>query len=248
MIPNLPFFVILTFLGIVLFGFSGLAGRRVHKLPLDSAERVGLRLALEFSLFTVLFALLPFLLYSLLSEERFVWRMGSLLLGVYLFVEMGRICYQANLHKEQWTITMISLLVLSAILLTIELVNVFWWSLFGIYAAGLLWMLTLSAIQYIAFVLYERGSDYQIPRINTAQPPNLPKYEFRGGLPQRLQRDGRADHPYGSADSYADFQRDPVTHARRRRYTNRHSNPAQQRIEGWSVADTLARTNKNSRR
>lgn len=248
MIPGFPFFIILTFLGIVLFGFSGLAGRRAYKLPMDTAERVGLRLALEFSLFTVLFSLLPFLLYSLLSQERFVWRMASLLLSVYLFLEIGRVYYQANIHKAEWTITMISLLVLSAILLTIELVNVFWWSGFGIYAIGLLWTLTLSAIQYSAFVLYERGSDYYIPGSATAQTSTPPKYELHGGLRQRLQRDGRTDHSYGNADGHGDYQRDPVTYARRRRYTNRHGDPSQRRVEGWTLADTFTRPNKNSRR
>lgn len=141
-------------------GLTALLGVFRRGKSLDVAERAGLWLALELGLMTTIFALLPFpLFYSLdtmTASELLVWRLGSLLLVVYLALHLFAVNENRRRFRAQYPQMMRLLLVLSGIFLTMEFVNAIWWGSLAGYTWGVLWLLALSGIQLIAFVCYDR--------------------------------------------------------------------------------------------
>ena len=210
------FFIVVLFVGIVLLGFGGLAGLRARHLHQDSgwdmAERAGMRFMLEFSLFTVFFAVLPLTLMLLNVDESVIWRIASFMIALFLFTVVGRVLHKTVLYSPRWPVLIISLLVLSVILLTIELINVFWWTSLAGYSWGLLWVLILSCIQFIIFVTYD-------PPNSEATIHTLPGVDpgHRG-----MQRNHPDRHSDGQADHHTNIHRDPIHYARRQRYAHRH--------------------------
>jgi len=241
-------FLLITLIpGISLLGLGGILGLR---RSLDAGQREDLRLLLELSLFTVLFTLLPLALSAIFHHEPFVWRMASLALGVFLFVHVGRSYYKINVYGMRWPFAMISLLVLSAILLTIEIINVLWWAAAGAYIWGVLWMLTLSGIQFIAFVLYDRNLPISRTPVGTPQIFSLedtrPDYRVPDVLRQRVQRDHATSRADGTANNYPHTYRDPVSYARRERYANRVHDATKHHRRG--IANTSAGINRHASR
>lgn len=243
--PGVEFFIVVMILGVVLLVFSGIVGLRMRHM--DVMQNFELRVVLELSLCAVFFALLPFPLYFLTNYAPFTWRAGSFLLAVCLFVQIARLYYKVNLYGVRWPFAAISLLVLSGILLTIEVVNSFWWAALSVYAWGLLWILTLSGIQFIAFVLYDRQPATHMPFVQSLDADSSrPKYGYPGALQQRLQRDNTAGHPNTAANGYRHTYRDPVSYARRQRHAHRLTNS--QRRRGWRNADPTVGANEYTQR
>jgi hypothetical protein len=144
---------LLIFGGFV-FATAALIGLSYRRRRLSADEAVGLRLALEFSLGGSVLALIPFALAAIIRFESVVWALSSLVMAGALLALIVRVVLLSARLEARWPLATISLLVLSAILLTIEVTNVLWWqSLMG-FAGGLLWMLLLAGIQLTAFVCY----------------------------------------------------------------------------------------------
>ncbi|HEX2622756.1 MAG TPA: hypothetical protein VHL11_21505 [Phototrophicaceae bacterium] len=131
----------------------------------DAAEQAGLWLSLELGLVAVLFALLPYPLsysFGITPEtETAIWRLGSLLLVLYLIFHMFLVNEKRRRFRAQYPLVMRFLLVLSGIFLTMEFVNAIWWGSLGGYTWGVLWLVALCGIQLIAFVCYDRQTTLQ---------------------------------------------------------------------------------------
>ena len=230
--PALEFFVLVMFVGIVLLGFGGMVGWRVRQSTNNVEERYNLRLTLELSLFTVVFALLPFpLVYLFSAVELLAWQFASLGIATFLGLEIMRIYYKGQIYRVRWTFSLISLLVLSGIFLTIELLNGLMWASLAVYTWGLLWLLTLSGIQFISFVLYEKA--VRSRNTNTAF--------------QQLQRDGGTDYSNGAPDYQPNRYRDPVEYAKRQRYAHRFPIAHSARPNRRSFTDSTSWADKNTR-
>jgi hypothetical protein len=245
------FFAVLVFGGAIL-GFGGLAGLRLKQRRWNGVEARGLRFALEFGLFTAVFALVPFVLFYLFSFETVVWRLSSLLLAAFLGTEMVRIAYQVWRFGALWPATTTLLLVFSGILLTIEGVNVLWWGALVGYAIGLLWIVILAGTQLIAFVCYDRSGisatqGYQVGNAGRGD-VDPGRYGHHGLLGQRLQRDHRADHPYGAAYDHADTQRHAVGNTGRSRHAHRLAFTRTRDGHGRTVANPVVRPDPDSGR
>lgn len=229
MIFGSVFFYGVLFAGVSLLGavvYSWVTHRRIGWR--DESERASLRLALEFSLGVVAFALIPFLFHRIFQFETVAWQLCSLAIAMFLIVQIMRISYAAHVYGVRWPIVLISLLVLSGILLTIEVVNVFRWQSFAGYAGGLAWILILAGIQFAAYVYYVRfgASQFVFSSPETGfQDVELFAAGYHGILGERLRRDRRANHPDRSPYRYRHVHRDPVSYARRQRYAHRLANP-----------------------
>jgi hypothetical protein len=160
MMNGAEFFRIIVPTAMGFIGLTALLGVLRRGKSTDAAERAGLWLSLELGLMTTIFALLPFpLFYSFdtaTTSELFVWRLGSLLLVVYLALHLFVVNDNRRRFRAQYPQLMQLLLVLSGIFLTMEFVNAIWWGSLAAYTWGVLWLLALSGIQLIAFVCYDR--------------------------------------------------------------------------------------------
>lgn len=238
------FFVGMMVLGMGLLGFGGLAGLQARRARARELERAELRLALEFSLATVFFALLPFMVYLLSDYEPFIWRLTSSVIAMYLLVAIGRVYHRIHRMGASWPIAMISLLVLSGFLLTIELVNVFWWASLAGYAWGLLWILLLAGIQYVAFVTY----DHKPAQIQPTAHRNARPWPERRGDPRRewMRRHDPTDYPYVASNRDRDTHSTSYSDARRRRiaYGFRNSTRSNRR----PISDATTWSHPNTRR
>lgn len=251
--PGLEFFVIVTCVGCLLLGFSGMVGWRVWQsrglaeLQWSPAKRSELRLAMEFSLFSMIFALLPFPMVYQWGDGFMVWRVPSMAIGLFLLVQVLRTQRLARRYGMNWPSATLSLLVISAILLTIEAINALFWNSFAVYTWALLWVLILASVQFTAFVLYERNernerqlkpTDSQVVKSLGPQPYNVarsiglhrtidPDSRVHGNVRsagEQLRRDRRPYRPDSEADYHTNVHRDPVSYARRQRYIHRFPN------------------------
>jgi hypothetical protein len=209
------FFYAVMCLGSGFLGLSGLAGLHFKRQHWDKIEAANLRLSLEFGLFSVVFALLPFLMVLMFESETVAWSFSSLFLAIFLLTQIGRIFYGSNLHGARWPLATIFLLALSSFFSTIETVNAVAWASSSWYAWGMLWLVVISAIQFVAFVCYDRAA----PELRTVEAPRKPiTYGLHGDLPDRLRRHHRPNNPDGSANTDTNIHRDPVAYARSQRY------------------------------
>lgn len=144
------FFIPAAIAGVFLGGFTGLIS---ISRKWDAAEKTGIQLALELCLFTTILALLPYPLYYL-GDEIFALRISSMAMALFVGVEIGRVYKGTTLFGSNWPTVL--LLALSGIFLTMEFINAIAWNSLGVYIAGLLWIVLLSGIQFIAFVIYDR--------------------------------------------------------------------------------------------
>jgi hypothetical protein len=238
------FFFGVMVIGIGVLGTCGLAGLRARRWGLDDAERSGLQLALEFSLLAVVFALVPFAMHALFVFEAVAWQLSSLVLAALLLAQITRIGFMTYHLGARWPAATISLLVLSAILLTIELVNVIWWRGFSGYAVGLLWVLLLACVQFVAFVSYGQQSTEAAPVVGTirnyAQDRVAAGDSYHGILGERLRRNSSSGNPNRAPHAHRYTHRDPIHYARRQRYADRLANPRARHAHRRPFADTAA--------
>ncbi len=245
------FFIAVMLLGIGLLGSGGFAGLWIKQRHWSEAEEAGLRFMMEFSLAAVLLALMPFVLSYIIHSRSAVWRISSVFYSIFMFVEIGRIYFKANLLGVRRVWAAVFLLVLSVIMLTIELINLFWWGSLVGYAGGLLWLLTLAGIQFIAFVCHDRSafsSDvqrYTVAAVGQNKPVGG-AYRHHGVLGERLQRDYPAHHPYRTAHRHRHTHRNPVEHARRERHAHRLAFTRTRAGYGRTVANPTVRSNQDA--
>lgn len=220
--PGRDFLFAVMFVGAGFFGFGGLIGLRHRQAQWTLPDAINLRLALEYSLAAVIFALLPFPLYYIFGVKAVIWGLSSFLLALFLMTQTGRVFYHANLLTLRWPLVTILLLVLSVIFLTIEFVNTLRWSSMAGYAWGLLWILGVAGVQFVAFICYER------PVAGGLHPGAPVVYGYRGALADRMVtervRGGlRPADPDRTPDSHADVHPNALANARLERYTDRNA-------------------------
>lgn len=222
---------------------------------LDRAESASLRIALEFSLFAVIFTLVPLWLASVLTFEPVVWRLSSLLIALFLLMQIGRITYQARRLQVRWPGILNSLLVLCGFLLTIEVLNFLLWQSPVWYTAAVLWLLMLAGIQLIVFVCYVPIKPQpQHPTIHSLDPQSVrrdlagrrPYADVRTAVVELRSRD-TADHPDRPPhagpirNTYRDGDRRPRQHAHRLAFTSAA------RPDGRPIADPVIRPDRDPR-
>lgn len=195
------FFRMIAVTGMGLLGLTALMGIMRKRTAWDAAERAEMWLSLEVGLAVVLFALLPYPLTYIGSDEAFAWRFGSLVLVAYLIWHMIRIGLNQHRYGAQYPVVMGLLLVLSGIFSTMEFVNAVWWGSLAGYTCGVLWLLALTGIQLIAFVCYDRQTQIHLQVHPQAAVVYYPPaaHDRIGGL--------RGDHRTG------DSNRPPDAHA-----------------------------------
>ncbi|GAB4512054.1 MAG: hypothetical protein OHK0046_11020 [Anaerolineae bacterium] len=157
--PALEFFIIVILLGTAFMGFAGIIGKRANLER--GLERYSLHLTLELSFAAITFGLLPITLFYLLDTTA--WPVASVFIGFYLMVEILRVYRKAHFYQVAPSIPMISLLVISGVLLTIELINAVLWASEAVYIFGLYWVLILAGVQFVTFVLYDRKTEPKTP-------------------------------------------------------------------------------------
>jgi hypothetical protein len=231
-----------------LFALGTVTGMRQKPTQWDAVAGLNLRISLEFSLSAVLFALVPFPLYHLFRLELVVWGLGSLLLALVLLVEIGRIYYKMNVLGARWPFIMATLLVLTSVVFTVEVVNFLWWNGLAGYAYGLLWLLIVAGLQLIAFIAYDAPlverdeATFAAHRLE-----NDPRYGHHGLLPERLRRERRADHSNRAPNHYANPYSDPVAVAKRERYANRYPFTRPNTRAGGTLPHAAVRRDQNPR-
>ena len=245
MLSGGPFLVLAMILALGIFGFCGLAGLRYKSARWDRAEREDWRLAMEFSGAAMLFSLLPFLYHRLFEYESVVWRLASLTLALYLFALIGRIYYKAGLYGARSPLALWTLLVLSAIMLTIEFANMIWEHRMSLYGGGVLWLLFLSGVQFVAFVIYDGNPE---PLQTTLHTPGKRGYRYHGVFDERMRREHGADRPDRSTHRHGHIHSDPVDYARRKRYANTLADALARNANRRSVSDAATRRDRDHRR
>jgi hypothetical protein len=225
-------------LGAVFPGFTGImAWQRKNRLW-DEAEKATLRLSLTFGFFAVVFALLPFALYFVGGTMAFTWRLSSLIMVIYLFGAIWQGMALARRFKTQWPVASISLLVISTIFLTMELINAIWWSSLGAYALGLLWLLTLAGVQFIVFTAYDQQPMESRGAVSVAA--------YTHSDPLRLWRQRSAGYSNGAGYGHAHLNPYSDPHARLGRNPNRYTDSGLRRANGRAIAYTPVRSDTHA--
>jgi hypothetical protein len=225
-LTGVEFFYSVMALGIAFAGFTGtialLRKRNELRVVWDNAERAGLSLSLELGVFAVVFALLPFPLFYWGRTENFAWRLSSMALALFFGFQMLKTITRARQYEVRWPTLMNGLVVLTGLVIAAEFVNAVWWSSLAVYTAGLLWVLTLCGIQFIAIVSYDRQNQY------SSALQNRDPYADRRGEPIRNRMRGvrsggdtdRTAYVHGyrdsDADAYPRLGRDPNRYADKR--------------------------------
>lgn len=257
------FFQMAVLTALSLLGITAILGVIRKRSHWDRAERVGLWLSLEIGLFAVLFALLPQPLNYTFGVEDVAWRFGSLALTMYFGFLVLTINSKQRQFGAQFPLVMRLLLAICVIFLTMELVNAVWWGSLAGYAFGVLWLVALAGIQFIAFVCYDRfdlQERYETITQNQPQtqpasatirqhathPPN--SLAGGGGIHAHsiqsadgLRSSASTGHPNGAPNNHA-YQH---TTGRLPRDPNRYSNDHQSPTYGGTIADPAVRTHQN---
>jgi hypothetical protein len=229
------FFFITIIVGTLLFSAGGLAG--LQRKRMSRAEIAGLRLLLELSLGVVVLALVPDVLFFFFTLPGIVWRLASFAIAMFLLVEVGRVIEKTRALGAHWPVTMIFLLVLSGIMLTIELINMLWWSSLAGYTAGLLWILTLAGIQFIAFVCY----DPVAPKRYSIQSVVSADSHYR-----QLQRNHRSDRANGPPFRHTDRDSQAIGDHRSQHHTHRLAFTRTRNGYGRTVANPTIRSHTDT--
>lgn len=253
------FFRLVVAAAMGLLGITAVVGVLRRWMQADAAARAGMWIALEVGLVTILFALLPFpLTYSAVSE-MVVWRFGSLMMVLYLTVHLLTVNENRRRYRAQYPVVMRLLLVLSGIFLTMEFINAIWWGSLAGYTWGVLWLLALTGIQLIAFVVYDRQTStvsaqilpYRAAPVETiAQAAGYgnrsdPGNDARDAVAIRVRGGNRPGDPDGASNHHPDdYARRDSLRRERYRYTDNHSVYSYRR----SVADATVRSHAALRR
>lgn len=244
-------FLILLLVALGLLTVQMLAA--VHRYLFGRFDRIGgvnLSVAMEFTLGAVILSVLPFLLVAVLGEDTpSAWGAGSFVLGLFLLLQIVRIYAKMNALGARWPLVMATLLVLTGGMLALEWVNAFRWSSLAWYVYGLVWILVVAALQWIAFAAYDAPHDDHTPGASpdagSPAPPADPGYH--GLLPERLRRERRAAHPDRPANHYANPHRDPIAAAKRERYAHRYPFTRTHTRAGRAVPDSAVRPDADRR-
>lgn len=249
-LTGVEFFYGVMALGIAFAGFTGtialLRKRNEMRVAWDHAERAGLSLSLELGVFAVVFALLPFPLFYWGRTENFAWRLSSMALALFFGFQMLKAISRARQYEVRWPTLMSGLVALTGLVIAAEFVNAVWWSSLAVYTAGLLWVLTLCGIQFIAIVSYDRQNQF------SSVFQNRDPYADRRGEPIRnrmrgVRRGGDTDRA-----AYVHGYRDPDVDAYPRlgRDPNRYADKRATQSNGRAVTDSAVRrdTSTNGRR
>jgi hypothetical protein len=234
------FFQAVMVLGFSLFSLGIIVGRKRSPQPAPHAHT--LRFALEWSFFAVIFGLIPFAFTAIFNFESVIWQLSSLLLAFFLGASVIRIGLLLRQTSTRWPLVTISLLVISAIMLTIELLNVlFWWSPVT-YVAGTLWIITLAGLQMIVFICYVPTQ----PILATNESPAIYHTAHSPGRSEWMRSRHPAGDPYGAANRRThrdgDGHRDTRQggHAHRLAFTHRTA-------DGRPIPNASIRTDRHTR-
>lgn len=137
-------------LGLVFVVPSAALHRQQVRLKVSPAERVGLRYALEFTVAAIFFALLGLWIND---PNGMMLRLESLLMSGFIALQMVRAINNARRFGARNRLTLWLMLAISAFFFTIEVVNAVWWSESRFYLYGLLWIVTLGALQLAAVMI-----------------------------------------------------------------------------------------------
>ncbi len=243
------FFWLVLLLGMGLITAGILIGRRRRRFGWDMIESLNFYVMLQFSFSTLVFALLPFPVYHLSKSEPATWGAVSLLMALFLLVEIGQLYYKMNVIGARWPWAMVALLIISIGLFTAEVVNTLWWDQLSWYAWGLLWVLVVSVIQLIVFVGYDgTDDDFSSSAQTVDRAENRPVYQYHGILPERLRRERSANHPHRAPNHNANIYSDPINVAKRQRYANRYPFTRAHINSGSALPNAPVRLDKDTRR
>ncbi|MBC7871226.1 MAG: hypothetical protein H7Y09_10345 [Chitinophagaceae bacterium] len=243
------FFWLVLLLSMALLVLGIIIGRRRRRFGWDVIESLNFYVTLQFCFSTLVFALLPFPVYHLVKSEATTWGVVSLLLALFLLVEIGQLYYKMNVIGARWPWAMVALLIILICLFTAEVVNTLWWDQLSWYAWGLLWVLVVSVIQLIVFAGYDDTHDDLSFSDQTAdRTENRPVYKYHGILPERLRRERSANHPYRAPNHHANIYSDPIDVAKRQRYANRYPFTRAHTGSGSALPNTPVRPDKDTRR
>jgi hypothetical protein len=126
-----------------------------------------------------------------------------------------------------------ALLTFTGIMVLMEFANAVLWSSLGVYTGGLLWIVTLCGIQFIAIVAYENQSGF------SHVDGDWSNMRMRG----RMRGGNGTDHPNGTANLYANIHPDSPAPRQLGRDPNRYSD--QRAANGRAVANPAVRANSN---
>lgn len=234
MLRGVEFFYAIMALGVSFAGFTALVANLRKNGTWEEIETFGLRLSLELGVFTVIIGLIPFPLAYLDTDESLIWRLGSLLLGGFLLVEITKVWTKIRQNQPNWPFLMGILLVISGFILTMEFVNALLWSDLALFAIGLLWVVTLSGIQFIAFVTYDRQPVPPKPIFEPAESP------YR---PLRMRDNGHSNHPDRPTNRYTPSDHNGIAYDQLGRDPNRYSDQRTRFPDRRAFTNTVVRTN-----
>jgi hypothetical protein len=155
------FLLTIAQIALALAGFAGIIGAfRQAEREWKPQEIAGLQLMLEHTFAAVLFALLPFPLFFVLSLQIKVWSIASSLLAGFLILEFiiqrRRIILLSVRGAAPRRSSGLKYFFFppTAIFAVIQVVNAYWWHSLSGYSWGLLWLLVAPSIQFFHFVLH----------------------------------------------------------------------------------------------
>jgi hypothetical protein len=229
------FFIPVAISGVFLAGFTGLIAINRKMPSWDVAEQLSVRFSLEFCLFATLFALLPYPLYYL-GDETFALRISSMAMALFLGVEISRIRHYSRKFGSHWSFTMVLLLALSTIFLTIEFVNALVWNSLAGYTAGLLWIVLLAGIQFIAFIIYNKQNH---------RSDNFHRIDFEQRH-QRVWSSGEPRDSYHTSNTGSHSHHNGAGAARAGRNTDGYIHGYQRFPNRRSLSHTVVRSNTDT--
>lgn len=177
----------------VIFVAVSVVLRSLHvQRDVEPAQQVGLHYALTFSIAAVFFASVGLMSHRLWGNEGVggaILRLESLLLTGFIGLQMVQAINNARRFGARSRILLALMLAISAVFLTIEVVNAVWWSETRFYLYGIAWILTLGALQLAAVMVDAH-----------AETPSTVR--SRGALLRRFSRQRvRGERATGDSDS-----------------------------------------------
>lgn len=236
LVVSLPLFVLTAFIGL-----------RYRRQSLHPAEVASLRFALEFSHAAVILAVVPLFLGLIFRYERAVWGLSSLIAGGFLLFEIVRAWRAAGLYVVRWPVVFISYLVLSAIMLTIEVLNLLWWQSEIAYATGLFWIVLIAGVQLTAFICYVpiQPTD-RSHHSDRAERPVSYHTAADPGRAQWMRRRNSAGHPNTATNGRTNSHANTNGDTRSERYAHRLAFTHRSRDRRGTVPNTAVRPNRNT--
>jgi len=197
----------------------------------------GFRIGMEHSLAAIFFSLLPFAMFYLLSIRVVLWDIASLILSVFIALELIRIVMTGYQIKTNWNPITIVLIVASIIILTTVLANAVWWNTLELYILGVLWTVGIALVQLFTLVYFDPDP---IPKANTI------RYYHHADLLKRLWRNRSTDRANRASDNNTNANTNAVSHSERRRYGDGFAFTAPRQPNGRTFSHPAIRRNPDS--